>query len=275
MLTRDSALQQHRHRPVIDRFDGHPRTEPPRRHLCSQLLQSCHDGVDKGLGYRTGSRGGPGRSPALAGVCVKRELAHYKDRGAGLVCKAALVSQDPKSVDLAGQRSGGFGPVAVRDADEDQESCPDLSDDLALNAHRRPAHTLHHSPHRTIVADEQFLVTATLKWLHRGVRRSRDDQPALITTAPLASGDEYEQRRKKYAIMMAVRAVCVLLAALTYRFSVPLAILLLVGGAVLPWCAVLIANNRPPKRRRARLGHVSVPPDRALPSGKDEHTVEG
>lgn len=107
------------------------------------------------------------------------------------------------------------------------------------------------------------------------MRGRHDDEPALITTAPLASGDEYEQRRKKYAIMMALRAVCVLLAALTYRFSIPLAILLLVGGAVLPWCAVLIANNRPPKRRRAVLGHVSVPPDRALPPGQDDRTVEG
>jgi hypothetical protein len=107
------------------------------------------------------------------------------------------------------------------------------------------------------------------------VRGSHDEQPTLITTAPLASGDEFDQRRKKYAIMMAMRAICVLLAALTYRFSLVLAIALLVGGAVLPWCAVLIANNRPPIRRSARLGRVSLPPDRALPSGDDERTVEG
>ena len=75
--------------------------------------------------------------------------------------------------------------------------------------------------------------------------------------------------------MMALRAVCVLLAALTYRESIALAVALLVGGAVLPWCAVLIANNRPPKRRRAKLGHVSLPPDRALPSGHDDRTVDG
>jgi Flp pilus assembly protein TadB len=127
----------------------------------------------------------------------------------------------------------------------------------------------------SIFVDAIDLVTETLKWLHGGVRGSRDDQPALITTAPPASGDEYEQRRKKYAIMMALRAVCIVLAAVTYRESIPLAVALLVGGAVLPWCAVLIANNRPPKRRRATLGRVSLPPDRSLPSGHDDRTVDG
>jgi Flp pilus assembly protein TadB len=107
------------------------------------------------------------------------------------------------------------------------------------------------------------------------MRRTQDDQPALITTAPQNSGDEYDQRRKKYAIMMATRALCVLLAACTYRVSVLLALGFLVAGAVLPWCAVLIANDRPPKKRGAVLGHVSVPTERALPPGHDERVVDG
>lgn len=105
--------------------------------------------------------------------------------------------------------------------------------------------------------------------------RAREDHPALITTAPQASGDEYEHRRKKYAILMATRAVAILLAACTYRVSIYLALGLVIAGAVLPWCAVLIANDRPPKRRRAFLGHVAVPTDRALPSGSDDRVVDG
>lgn len=97
----------------------------------------------------------------------------------------------------------------------------------------------------------------------------------MITTAPEASGDEYDARRKKYAIMMAARALCVILAAVTYQVSLYLALAFVIAGAVLPWCAVLIANDRPPKRRHSDIGYVSVPTERALPSGSDERVVDG
>jgi len=120
-----------------------------------------------------------------------------------------------------------------------------------------------------------ILERLSLKWFYGVVRRTHDDQPALITTAPQASGDEYEQRKKKYAIMMATRAVCVILAASFYHLSLFLSLGFAIAGVILPWCAVLIANDRPPKRRRAQLGHVSVPAERALPSGTDERVVDG
>ncbi|HEY2298611.1 MAG TPA: DUF3099 domain-containing protein [Jatrophihabitans sp.] len=107
------------------------------------------------------------------------------------------------------------------------------------------------------------------------MRRTHDDQPALITTAPRGSDDEYDKRRKKYAIMMATRAVCVLLAAIAYEISLYVALVFVIAGIVLPWCAVLIANDRPPKRRRAELGHIAVPTERALPSGTDDRVVDG
>lgn len=97
----------------------------------------------------------------------------------------------------------------------------------------------------------------------------------MITTAPQASGDGYDQRRKKYAIMMGTRALCVLLAAVTYQVSFVLAMVFVAAGVVLPWCAVLIANDRPAKRRAAAVGYVSVPTERALPSGSDERVVDG
>ncbi len=97
----------------------------------------------------------------------------------------------------------------------------------------------------------------------------------MITTAPQDRSDEYDKRRKKYAIMMATRALCVLLAALTYRVSFALAMVFVVAGIVLPWCAVLIANDRPVKRRVADLGYVAVSTDRALPAGTDDRVVDG
>lgn len=108
-----------------------------------------------------------------------------------------------------------------------------------------------------------------------GVRRAQGDQPPLITTAPPSSGDEYDQRRKKYAIMMAIRAICVILAACTYHLSFAVAIAFAIAGVILPWCAVLIANDRPPKRRRASLGYLAASGERALPRGSDEHVVDG
>jgi Flp pilus assembly protein TadB len=107
------------------------------------------------------------------------------------------------------------------------------------------------------------------------VRRTQDDQPALITNAPQSSGDGFEARKKKYAIMMASRAVCVVLAATTYQVSMALALTFIVAGAVLPWCAVLIANDRPAKRRKAELGYVTVPVERALPAGTNDRVVDG
>lgn len=108
------------------------------------------------------------------------------------------------------------------------------------------------------------------------MRRARVDPPTLITTAPVSNDDEFDRRKRKYAIMMALRAVCVVAAALTYRYSVVLALAFVVGGMLLPWCAVLIANDRPARKRQSHVGYVAPPAERALPPGKDDdRTVDG
>lgn len=106
------------------------------------------------------------------------------------------------------------------------------------------------------------------------MRHPRDDRPVLITDAPENLDDEFDRRRKRYALMMAGRALCVIAAAVTYQFSWILAIALVVGGTVVPWCAVIIANDRPPKKaRRTMRRHVSAPEERALPPGT-QRTIE-
>ncbi len=108
------------------------------------------------------------------------------------------------------------------------------------------------------------------------MRRSHAEEPVLITTARESADDEYDRRRRKYAIMMSLRAVCVIAAASTYRVSVLLALAFVVGGMVLPWCAVIIANDRPAKKRARRLGYRhDLRPERALPSGRDDRTLDG
>jgi hypothetical protein len=109
-------------------------------------------------------------------------------------------------------------------------------------------------------------------------RSSPAEEPVLITTAPVSNDDEYDRRRKKYAIMMALRAAAVIAAATTYRISILLALAFVVAGMVLPWCAVIIANDRPAKKRQKKAGvghHHGLRTERALPPGDDGRTVDG
>jgi Flp pilus assembly protein TadB len=108
------------------------------------------------------------------------------------------------------------------------------------------------------------------------MRRARADDPVLITTAAESGDEEFDRRRTKYAIMMALRAICVIAAASTYRVSILLALGFVVAGMILPWCAVLIANDRPAKRRQKRLTYRhDLRSERALPAGDDSRTVDG
>ena len=74
------------------------------------------------------------------------------------------------------------------------------------------------------------------------------DRPTLITEAPVNADDEFDRRRKRYLVMMALRAVCIVGAASTFSISGWLAAGFVAAALVLPWSAVLIANDRPPKQ---------------------------
>jgi Flp pilus assembly protein TadB len=103
--------------------------------------------------------------------------------------------------------------------------------------------------------------------------RPRPDRPILITEAPVNADDEYNLRRKKYLIMMIIRALCIIGAATTFTFSGWLAAAFVAAALVLPWSAVLIANNRPPKQavrfRRFLPGALG---DRELTAGPAERS---
>ena len=108
-----------------------------------------------------------------------------------------------------------------------------------------------------------------------GVRRRHAPDAAVITTAAQSSEAEFKHRQRRYAVMMSVRALCVVLAALTYHVSVWLALAFVVGGAALPWCAVVLANDRPPKKRvPATATAAPVNTERAI-EGTVERTIDG
>ena len=93
--------------------------------------------------------------------------------------------------------------------------------------------------------------------------RSRRTEPVLITEAEISVADQHAARKKRYAITMAVRGVCVVLAAVFYQ-TVWLMAIFAVLGTVLPWIAVVMANDRPPKRKL--FEGYDARPDRVLES---------
>jgi len=97
----------------------------------------------------------------------------------------------------------------------------------------------------------------------------------VITSAPRSPEYEFIHRRRRYTIMMGLRVVCLLGAVVTYHISAFIAVALVLGGALLPWCAVLIANDRPPRKRRAALPKVTVPSAPQLPGAPANRTVDG
>jgi hypothetical protein len=104
----------------------------------------------------------------------------------------------------------------------------------------------------------------------------RDDEPVLITEAQPSLDEQLSARRTKYLIMMSIRVLCLVLAAVFYHTPWLLAIFV-AGAVVLPWMAVLIANDRPPKKA-AKVNRYGGHPDpgRAITSSTgDSRVIEG
>lgn len=93
--------------------------------------------------------------------------------------------------------------------------------------------------------------------------RSRRPEPVLITEAEPSRAEQHAARKRRYAITMAVRGVALVLAAVFYQ-TVWLMVILAFLGTVLPWVAVLMANDRPPKKRLDPNRYTPPRPDRIL-----------
>jgi hypothetical protein len=77
-----------------------------------------------------------------------------------------------------------------------------------------------------------------------------DGQPVLITRAAAPFEEQHRARVRKYLTLMFWRIPALILAAVAYGLwqngLISLAIILI--SVPLPWMAVLIANDRPPRR---------------------------
>ncbi|WP_409187055.1 DUF3099 domain-containing protein [Amycolatopsis sp. VS8301801F10] len=96
-------------------------------------------------------------------------------------------------------------------------------------------------------------------------------EPVLITEAEPSLDDQLAARKRKYVIMMVCRIPCLVLAGLTYH-TWWLAILFLVISVPLPWIAVLIANDRPP-RKSEKVSRYSR--DARAVEGRKHRVIDG
>jgi hypothetical protein len=94
--------------------------------------------------------------------------------------------------------------------------------------------------------------------------RDPRQEPVLITEAELSRDEQLAQRKRRYAITMGIRAASVILAVcLLHVVPIWLDLSLAVLGTFLPGFAVVMANDRPPKKK-LQVNHYDARPDRIL-----------
>jgi hypothetical protein len=96
----------------------------------------------------------------------------------------------------------------------------------------------------------------------------RKAQATVITAAEPSYDEQFRARRKRYLLMMSMRVPCLILATVFYQ-TPWLAILIIVISIPLPWMAVLIANDRP-ARKRSKVIPGTINYERALAPGGRE-----
>lgn len=76
-----------------------------------------------------------------------------------------------------------------------------------------------------------------------------DGRPVLITAAAPSYEQQHRERVRKYLTLMSFRIPALILAAVAYGLwhNGLISLLIVVASIPLPWMAVLIANDRPPR----------------------------
>jgi hypothetical protein len=93
----------------------------------------------------------------------------------------------------------------------------------------------------------------------------RAPRPTLITTAERSQEQQLRSREVRYVLMMGLRIGCLILAGVLVTLKVPLlglwVSLCVAGMVLLPWLAVILANDGPPKpeHRLANRLHRAEP----------------
>ncbi|TDC33983.1 DUF3099 domain-containing protein [Micromonospora sp. 15K316] len=107
-------------------------------------------------------------------------------------------------------------------------------------------------------------------------------EPILITDASRSQDDQLTSRQRRYVLMMSIRVACLVVGAILVGAQAPLLWLWLplcvLGMVLIPWLAVLLANDRPPKeehRLASRFRHEqrAAAPPMSLTAEERPHKV--
>ncbi|MGR6318031.1 DUF3099 domain-containing protein [Micromonospora soli] len=108
-------------------------------------------------------------------------------------------------------------------------------------------------------------------------------QPILITDASRSQDDQLSSRQKRYVLMMGIRVACLVVGATLVGVKAPLLWLWLplcgLGMVLIPWLAVLLANDRPPKEQHRLANklhprpHDDPPPPMSLTPDEHPHKI--
>lgn len=106
--------------------------------------------------------------------------------------------------------------------------------------------------------------------------KKQPERPVLITDAARSQNDQFRSRQIRYVTMMGMRAACLVIGAILISTRPPLLpvwlVLCAAGMVFLPWAAVLIANDRPPRSKAERA--ASAHPERAQPALAEQPVEE-
>ncbi|WP_072687694.1 DUF3099 domain-containing protein [Rhodococcus marinonascens] len=109
-----------------------------------------------------------------------------------------------------------------------------------------------------------------------GSHEGSPDNPILITEAAQSLEEQHRARVRKYLIIMSFRFPALIFAAGAYGIWANAWIsMAIIGLSIpLPWIAVLIANDRPPRTKDepSRYDHRESPTSLPTPS---HHTIDG
>jgi hypothetical protein len=104
--------------------------------------------------------------------------------------------------------------------------------------------------------------------------KKQPERPVLITNAARSQSEQLRSRQVRYVTMMGMRITCLIIGAILISVKPPLLpvwlILCAAGMVLLPWMAVLIANDRPARTKAERAAPPQDRPQTAL----DHHTAE-
>lgn len=110
----------------------------------------------------------------------------------------------------------------------------------------------------------------------QGFFTGEKDHPALITEAATSLEQQHRNRVRRYMMIMAFRIPCLVGAAIAYTLWENWVIsLLIIGVSIpLPWIAVLIANDRPPRTKEEPSRWDGRREDQAALEARSHRTIE-